>query len=167
MAIRGRKPKHPGLEVLDGGRGKKAAKPELDLPTGYPAMPAEWKKAEGNEPAIGHPELWTQLQTIFQDNGTPIRSSDVFSIEELCDMIASVRDLRNRLSKERLARADHNPRTVKNHPLAGQLKATRDALWRAFERFGLTPVDASRLPLKSKVKTPREKVMEGFTPPTG
>ena len=125
-------------------------------------MPVGWKKAEGDEGAVGHPELWAQLQTIFQDNGTPIRSGDVFAIEELCDMIASVRDLRKRLSKERLARADHNPRTVKNHPLAGQLKATRDALWRGFERFAMTPVDSSRLPLKSNTKTPREKVMEGF-----
>ena len=62
---------------------------------------------------------------------------------------------------------DHNKRTVKNHPLAGQLKANRDALWRGFERFGLTPVDSGRLPLKSKTKTPREKVMEGFIPPAG
>tara|TARA_B100000949_G_scaffold84817_1_gene75732 strand:+ start:358 stop:507 length:150 start_codon:yes stop_codon:yes gene_type:complete len=30
------------------------------------------------------------------------------------------------------------------------------------ERFGLNPVDARRLPLASKGKTPREKVMAGF-----
>ena len=137
---------------MDGGRGKNAKPPAVEIPTDYPPM------REGFE----HPVLWVQLQTIFEENGTPIRSSDVFAIEDLCDMIASVRDLRKRLSKERLARADHNKATVKNHPLAGQLKATRDALWRGFERFGLTPDDSSRLPLKSKVKTPREKVMAGF-----
>ena len=39
------------------------------------------------------------------------------------------------------------------------------ALWRAFERFGMTPVDSSRLPLKSWTKTPREKVLEGLSFP--
>ena len=57
---------------------------------------------------------------------------------------------------------DRNKKAVKSHPMVAELKSNRDALWRCFERFGLTPVDASRLPLKSRVKTPREKVMEGF-----
>ena len=48
MATRGRKRKHPGLELLDGGRGKKAAKPEVESPTDYPPMREDFE----------HVELW-------------------------------------------------------------------------------------------------------------
>ena len=81
MATRGRKPKHPGLEVLDGGRGKRAQPQTVEIPSEYPAFPPDFE----------HSELWAQLQGIFEENGTPIRSSDVFAIEELCDLIASPR----------------------------------------------------------------------------
>ena len=81
-------------------------------------------------------------------------------------MIASVRNMRRALrSGHRTVQGERNPKALRSHPIAAQLKATRDALWRGFERFGMTPVDSSRLPLKSKAKTPREKVMEGFQPP--
>ena len=151
MATRGRKPKHPGLELLDGGRGKKAAKPDVESPTDYPPMREDFN----------HVELWTQLQTLFEENGTPIRSSDVFAIEDLCSMIATVRYIDRALTNGTLTTMDRRG-NVRSNPLVAQLKATRDALWRGFERFGMTPVDSGRLPLKSKVKTPREKVMEGF-----
>ena len=64
----------------------------------------------------------------------------------------------------RTTQGERNKR-ARAHPVAAQLSQTRTALWRAFERFGMTPVDASRLPLKSRTKTPREKVLEGFALP--
>ena len=153
MATRGRKPKHPGLELLDGGRSKKAVQPDVESPTGYPPMRQEF----------AHPELWVQLQTLFEENGTPIRSTDVFAIEELCNLIATVRYIETMLANGTLTiPGERNPRSTRSNPLLANLKMTRDALWRGFERFGMTPVDSGRLPLKSKVKTPREQVMEGF-----
>ena len=156
MSLRGRKPKHPGLQLLDGGRSKRGLPEAVETPGEYPACP----------PGFEHAELWAQLQTIFEENGTPIRSTDLFAIEDLCCMIASVRNMRRALrSGHRTVQGERNPKALRSHPIAAQLKATRDALWRGFERFGMTPVDSSRLPLKSKAKTPREKVMEGFQPP--
>ena len=156
MATRGRKPKHPGLELLDGGRGKKASQPDVESRADYPPMREDF----------AHPELWVQLRSLFEENGTPIRSSDVFAIEELCSLIATVRNIEKMLANGTfLIPGERNPRSVRSNPLVAQLKMARDALWRGFERFGMTPVDSSRLPLKSKAKTPREKVMEGFQPP--
>ena len=151
MATRGRKPKHPGLELLDGGRGKKGRRPLIEVPTEYPAMRKDFE----------HAALWAQLHGLFEENGTPIRSSDVFAIEELCSMIATVRYIDRALTNGTLTTADRMG-NIRSNPLVSQLKATRDALWRGFERFGMTPVDSGRLPLKSKVKTPREQVMQGF-----
>ena len=79
-------------------------------------------------------------------------------------MIATLRYIEKMLTNGTLTTMDRRG-NVRSNPLVAQLKATRDALWRGFERFGMTPVDSSRLPLKSKAKTPREKVMEGFQPP--
>ncbi len=152
MATRGRKPKHPGLELLDGGRGKNAAKPDVESPTDYPPMREDFE----------HAGLWAQLRTLFEDNGTPIRSSDVFAIEEICCMIAEVRAMRKTLKGGRTTQGERNKKALRANPVVAQLEHTRTALWRAFERFGMTPVDAARLPLKSNAKTPREKVMEGF-----
>ena len=151
MATRGRKPKHPGLELLDGGRSKKAAQPDVESPTDYPPMREDFN----------HAELWVQLRTLFEENGAPIRSSDVFAIEELCSMIATVRYIDRALTNGTLTTMDRRG-NIRSNPLVAQLKATRDALWRGFERFGMTPVDSGRLPLKSKAKTPRERVMAGF-----
>ena len=152
MSLRGRNPKHPGLELLDGGRGKRAAPQAVEIPSGYPACP----------PHFDHPELWAELQGIFEENGTPIRSTDKFAIEELCSMIAEVRAMRKTLKGGRTTQGERNKKALRAHPVAAQLVHTRAALWRAFERFGMTPVDSSRLPLKSRTKTPREKVLEGF-----
>ena len=110
-----------------------------------------------------HAALWDQLRGLFEENGTPIRSSDVFAIEELCSMIATTRYIDRALTNGTLTTMDRQG-NVRSNPLVAQLKATRDALWRGFERFGMTPVDSGRLPLKSRAKTPREKVMEGFVP---
>ena len=82
-------------------------------------------------------------------------------------MVVEVRSLRKALAAGRTTPGERNPEALRAHPAAAQLSHTRAALWRAFERFGMTPVDAARLPLKSKVKTPRERVMEGFIPPAG
>ena len=157
MSLRGRKPKHPGIEVLDGGRNKRRAPQSVEIPGGYPECPPEFE----------HPKVWKQLRVLFEENGTPIRSSDGFAIEDLCSMIAEVRSLREMLKTGRTTQGERNPEELRAHPAAAQLSQTRAALWRAFERFGLTPVDSARLPLKSKVKTPYERVMEGFTPPAG
>ena len=152
MSLRGRKPKHPRLEILDGGRNKRGQPRTVEIPSEYPACP----------PDFDHPELWAELQGIFEDNGTPIRSTDKFAIEELCWMIAEVRAMRKTLKGGRTTQGERNKKALRAHPVAAQLSQTRAALWRAFERFGMTPVDSSRLPLKSRTKTPREKVLEGF-----
>ena len=152
MSLKGRKPKHPGLELLDGGRGKRAAPQAVQIPGEYPACPPDFE----------HPELWAKLQRIFEENGTPIRSSDVFAIEDLCCMIAEVRTIRKTLKGGRTTPGERNKKSLRAHPAVRQLERTRASLWRAFERFAMTPVDSSRLPLKSNTKTPREKVMEGF-----
>ena len=98
------------------------------------------------------------------ENGVPIRSTDVYAIKELCRLIASGDEMEERLARDgRVARGtDRNPQALVVHPLVGQLDKNRASLWRAFERFGMTPVDSSRLPLRSKAKTPREKVLEGL-----
>ena len=154
MAKRGRKPKHPSLEVLDGGRGKRSQPQDVELPGDYPACPADFKEHE----------IWAEVQSLFEENGVPVRSTDVYAIEELCSLIGQVREMRETLAVERFITigTDRNPDSKRVHPIAAQLEKTRTALWRAFERFGLTPVDSGRLPLKSKAKTPREKVMQGF-----
>ncbi len=77
-------------------------------------------------------------------------------------MIAEVRAMRKTLKGGRTTQGERNKKALRAHPVAAQLVHTRAALWRAFERFGMTPVDSSRLPLKSRTKTPREKVLEGF-----
>ena len=151
MSLKGRKPKHPSLEILDGGRNKRRLPQAVEIPE-YPAC----------APDFEHPELWAELQGIFEENGTPIRSSDVFAIEELCCMIAEVRAMRKTLKGGRTTQGERNKKALRAHPVAAQLEYTRTALWRAFERFGITPVDSARLPLKSRAKTPREKVLEGF-----
>ncbi len=154
MATRGRKPKHPGLEVLDGGRGKRAQPQTIEIPSEYPACPPDFKRKE----------LWAEIQTLFEENGVPVRSTDIYAIEELCTLIGGVREMEKTISEQgrTVTGSDRNPRAVVPHPIIAQLDRGRTALWRAFERFGMTPVDSSRLPLKSKTKTPREKVLEGF-----
>ena len=77
-------------------------------------------------------------------------------------MIAEVRAIRKTLKGGRTTQGERNRKALRAHPVVAQLEHTRTALWRAFERFAMTPVDSSRLPLKSNTKTPREKVMEGF-----
>ena len=157
MATRGRKPKHPGLEVLDGGRGKRAQPQTVEIPSEYPAYPEDFP----------HRELWARVQTLFQENGVPIRSTDIYAVQELCRLIASVDEMEEHLARDGrvVCGKDRNPRALVAHPLVSQLDKNRTALWRAFERFGMTPVDSSRLPLKSRTKTPREKVLEGFALP--
>ena len=121
MATRGRKPKHPGLELLDGGRSKKAIRPDGESPTDYPPMRKEF----------AHPELWVQLRTLFEENGTPIRSTDVFAIEELCNMIATMRYIETMLANGTLTiPGERNPKSTRSNPLVANLKMTRDALWR-------------------------------------
>ena len=99
MATRGRKPKHSGLELLDGGRGKKAIPPEVESPTEYPPM----------RDGFAYPALWEQLRILFHENGTPIRSSDVFAIEDLCDMIETARRIQELLSNDTLTVAGERP----------------------------------------------------------
>ena len=152
MSLRGRKPKHPSLEVLDGGRNKRGRPRIVEIPGQYPACPPDFE----------HPVLWAELQGIFEENGTPIRSTDKFAIEDLCRLIAEVRAMSKTLKGGRTTQGERNKKALRAHPVAAQLSQTRAALWRAFERFAMTPVDSSRLPLKSKTKTPRDKVMEGF-----
>jgi len=157
MSLKGRKPKHPGLELLDGGRGKRATPQAVQIPGEYPACPADFE----------HSELWAELRRIFEENGTPIRSTDRYAIEDLCWLISEVRAMSKTLKGGRTTPGERNKKALRAHPVAAQLSQTRTALWRALERFGMTPVDAARLPLKSRTKTPREKVMEGFIPPAG
>ena len=152
MSLKGRKPKHPGLELLDGGRGKRATPQAVQIPGEYPACPADFE----------HSELWAELRRIFEENGTPIRTTDVFAVEDLCSMVAEVRSLRKTLKGGRTTQGERNPKALRAHPAVAQLSHTRAAVWGAFARFGMTPVDAARLPLKSKVKAPRELVMQGF-----
>ncbi len=102
------------------------------------------------------------MQGIFEENGTPIRSTDKFAIEDLCRLIAEVRAMNKTLKGGRTTQGERNKKALRAHPVVAQLEHTRTALWRAFERFAMTPVDSSRLPLKSNTKTPREMVMEGF-----
>ncbi len=152
MSLRGRKPKHPALEVLDGGRGKRRLPRTVEIPGEYPACPPDFE----------HSELWAELLRIFEENGAPIRTTDVFAVEDLCSIIAEVRTIRKTLKGGRTTQGERNKKALRAHPAVAQLSQTRTALWRALERFGMTPVDAARLPLKSNTKTPREKVMEGF-----
>ena len=70
--------------------------------------------------------------------------------------------MRKTLKGGRTTQGERNKKALRAHPVAAQLSQTCAALWRAFERFGMTPVDSSRLPLKSRTKTPREKVLEGL-----
>ena len=103
MATRGRKPKHPGLELLDGGRSKKAVQPDVESPTDYPPMREDF----------AHPALWKQLRTLFEENGTPIRSTDVFAIEELCNMIATMRYIETMLANGTLTiPGERNPKSM-------------------------------------------------------
>ncbi len=111
MGIRGRKPKHPGLELLDGGRGKRAAPQAVQIPGEYPACPADFE----------HPELWAQLQRIFEENGTPIRSSDMFAIEDLCSTIAEVRAMRKTLKGGRTTQGERNRKALRAHPVVPSL----------------------------------------------
>ena len=154
MATRGRKPKHPGLEVLDGGRGKRAQPQTVEIPSEYPACPPDFERKE----------LWAEIQGLFEENGVPVRSTDIYAIEELCTLIAGVREMEKTISEQgrTVCGSDRNPRAVVPHPIVAQLDRSRASLWRAFERFRMTPVDSGRLPLKSKAKTPRERVLEGF-----
>ena len=136
MSLRGRKPKHPSLEVLDGGRNKRGLPRTVEIPGEYPACPPDFE----------HSELWAELQGIFAENGTPIRSSDKFAIEELCSMIAEVRAMRKTLRGGRTTQGERNKKALRAHPVAAQLERTRAALWRAFERFGMTPSTRICLP---------------------
>ena len=139
MGVRGRKPKHPDLEVLDGGRGKKAAPPEVESPTAYPEM------TEGFE----HAELWKQLRVVFEENGTPIRSSDVFAIEELCDLVASVRYLRKRVANQHTVAGDRNKNAIKSHPMPFSTPPASPGIrWELPTRAGpLSCRDRRQLPL--------------------
>ena len=81
----------------------------------------------------------------LQDNGYPVRSSDVFALEDLCRCIARVRTL------VELEIGDNvvvpGAKGERKNPKLQTLREYRQAMWRGFERFGLNPVDARRLPL--------------------
>ena len=106
MSLRGRKPKHPGLELLDGGRGKRAAPQAVQIPGEYPACPPDFE----------HSELWAELRRIFEENGTPIRTTDVFAVEDLCSMVAEVRSLRKTLKGGRTTQGERNPKAAPGSP---------------------------------------------------
>ena len=149
--MKGRKPKDPILEVLDGNRGKKKQPEPVEIPTDFPVMPKHF----GGEYA----ETWGAVKVALQDNGYPIRSSDVFSLEDLVTCIVRVRHLEAEVGSAVIVEGAKGRR---KNPALQVLREYRQAMWRGFERFGLNPVDARRLPLASKGKTPRERVMEGF-----
>jgi phage terminase small subunit len=149
--VKGRKPKDPVLSVLDGGRGKRRQPQPVEIPTDYPRKPDQ---LEGD-----CAEVWSALSVALQDNGCPVRSSDVFALEDLCRCIARVRSLEQDIGEGVVVKGSKGER---KNPKLQTLREYRQAMWRGFERFGLNPVDAQRLPLASRAKTPREKVMEGF-----
>ena len=71
--MKGRKPKDPILEVLDGNRGKKKQQEPVEIPTDFPSQPKHF----GGEYA----ETWGAVKVVLQDNGCPVRSSDVSRAE--------------------------------------------------------------------------------------
>ena len=79
----------------------------VEIPGGYPACPPEFE----------HPELWAQFQTIFAENGAPVRSSDVFAIEDLCCMIAEVRAMRKTLKGGRTTQGERNKKALRANPV--------------------------------------------------
>ena len=149
--MRGRKPKDSVLGVLDGGRGKRRQPEPVEIPTDYP------RKPDGLEGAYA--EVRSALRVALQDNGYPVRTSDQFALEDLCRCIARVRSLEQDIGEDVVVKGAKGQR---KNPKLQTLREYRQAMWRGFERFGLNPVDARRLPLSSKAKTPHEKVMEGF-----
>ena len=149
--VKGRKPKDARLGVLDGGRGKRRQSQPVEIPTDYPRKP---EHLEGD-----CAKVWSALNVALQDNGCPVRSSDVFGLEDLVTCIVRVRQLEAEVGSAVIIEGTKGPR---KNPALQVLREYRQAMWRGFERFGMNPVDARRLPLRSKAKTPREKVMEGF-----
>ena len=64
---------------------KKKQREPVEIPTDYPAMP---KHFSGE-----YAETWGAAKVVLQDNGYPVRSSDVFSLEDLVTCIVRVRHL--------------------------------------------------------------------------
>ena len=149
--MKGRKPKDPILKVLEGNRGKKKQQEPVGISTDFPAMPKHFRGE--------YAETWGAVKVALQDNGYPVRSSDVFALEDLCRCIARVRMLEREIGDNVVVSGAKGER---KNPKLQILREYRAAMWRGFERFGLNPVDARRLPLPFKGKTPRERVMEGF-----
>ena len=149
--MKGRKPKDARPSVLDGGRDKRRQPQPVEIPTDYPRKPDH---LEGD-----YAEVWSALEVALQDNGCPVRSSDVFALEDLCRCIVRVRSLEQNIGEKVVVKGAKGER---KNPKLQALREYRQAMWRRFERFGMNPVDARRLPLSSKAKTPHEKVMEGF-----
>ena len=149
--MRGRKPKDPVLSVLDGGRGKRRQSQPVEIPTDFPAKPDH---LEGD-----CAKVWGALSVALQDNGCPVRSSDIFALEDLCRCIARVRSLEQDIGEDVVVPGAKGER---KNPALQVLREYRQSMWRGFERFGMNPVDARRLPLASRAKTPHEKVLEGF-----
>ncbi len=83
--MKGRKPKDSVLSVLDGGRGKRRQPQPVEIPTDFPAKPDH---LEGE-----YAEVWGAVKAVLEDNGCPVRSSDVFSLEDLVTCIVRVRQL--------------------------------------------------------------------------
>ena len=158
--MRGRKPKDPYFNTLDGGRSKKRRRESTEIAGDYPTKPRGLTGEAG--------KVWHTLRLVFQDNGMLIRSTDVYALKDLCCCIARVEQLEREISDEPTVPAENstaeNPIERKN-PRYQMLREYRDRMWKGFERFGMTPTDARRFPLASRGKTPRERLMEGFQPP--
>ena len=129
--MKGRKPKDLILKVLEGNRGKRKQSEPVEIPTDYPSQPKHFRGE--------YAETWGAAKVVLQDNGYPVRSSDVCSLEDLVTCIVRVRHLEAEVGSAVIVEGTKGRR---KNPALQVLREYRSAMWRGFERFGLNPVDA-------------------------
>lgn len=127
------------------------------MPTDYPAKPHDLTGDAA--------KVWHTLRLAFRENGTPVRTTDTFALADLCRVIARVQQLEREMGNNFAVPAENS--TTKNtverkNPRYQMLREYRLQMWKSFEKLGMDPVDAQRLPLVRKGKTARERLFEGF-----
>ena len=81
----------------------------------------------------------------------------------LCRVITRVQQLEREMGNDVAVAAENSTSEnmiERKNSRYQMLREYRDRMWRGFEKFGMNPVDARRLPLLSKTKSPRERLEE-------
>jgi P27 family predicted phage terminase small subunit len=138
--MRGRKPKHPKLKVLEGNRGKRKVQPAPE-PGAGPPDPPEWL----TEDAIAE---WQRIVPLLETSGILTRV-DLALLVSYCEAWSDYRECRRQLAEQGKTHIDDKG-VERRSPWCILEKQAREAFLKAAEQLGCSPVSRSRLHVEAE-----------------